>query len=61
MNELQELLSAVDGDGITDERLAELREIYRMLGRALDSAQSANGLSSGVAAEARDFLRTHQV
>ena len=56
MNEIKEILRAVQDDGLSDGRLAEIREIYGMLGKVLDSAQSEDGLTAEVLEEADEFV-----
>jgi len=61
MNEIQEILNAVQDDGISNERLQEIREIHQMLGKVLDSAQSKNGLSGDVFRAAKAFIEARKV
>jgi hypothetical protein len=56
MNELKEVLNAVQGDGISDERLNEIRGMYNVLGAVLDSLQSPDGLAGDVLRAANVFV-----
>jgi hypothetical protein len=60
MNEIKEILTAVLNDGITDDRLEEIRLTHDILGQMLDSAQSRYGLSAEVAVKARKHLESQQ-
>ena len=49
MKEILEILNAIKADGISDERLAEIRHTWIELGLLLDAAQSDDGVSTRVA------------
>jgi len=52
MKEILEILNAIKADGISDERLAEIRHTWIELGSLLDAAQSDDGVSTRVAVRA---------
>jgi hypothetical protein len=60
MNEIKEILEAIQDDGISDERLDKIREIHGVLGLLLDSVQSTNGLTGPVSRMVLSYLEEHQ-